>query len=181
MVVCREASAESRSFAGVQSTNQSGGGQSATLPMSSSRPSPNPTPDQQSGAQGPKLPSRPTSKAAGTPRPPQTKPSSDREVRAGSRAKPGEAEPSEASPNPKPAGKGMRHVGASPGRRVAGSPGRRRAWTCAGCGITAEESEKGKLQECTGCRSVRYCGKACQKMDWPTHKPTCKRLQAGQA
>jgi hypothetical protein len=42
-----------------------------------------------------------------------------------------------------------------------------------------EGSEECKLKECSRCRSVRYCGKECQTADWPAHRATCKRLQAG--
>jgi hypothetical protein len=75
--------------------------------------------------------------------------------------------------DPKLPSERVSRVGASPAR-VAGSAVR----ACAGCGITAEVTEHGKLMACTGCRSVCYCGKACQKADWPAHKATCKRLQA---
>jgi hypothetical protein len=34
-----------------------------------------------------------------------------------------------------------------------------------------------KLKECTGCRSVRYCGTACQVADWANHKARCKKLR----
>jgi hypothetical protein len=51
---------------------------------------------------------------------------------------------------------------------------------CANCGVTTKVMEQGKLMECSSCRSVRYCGRACQKADWPAHKPTCKRLQTAQ-
>lgn len=27
---------------------------------------------------------------------------------------------------------------------------------------------------CSGCKSIHYCSKACQKMDWPIHKIICK-------
>jgi hypothetical protein len=70
---------------------------------------------------------------------------------------------------------GISRVTASPGRR-AGSGVR----VCASCGITQEALEPGKLKECGGCKSAQYCGKACQKADWPAHKATCKRLQAAQ-
>jgi hypothetical protein len=69
-------------------------------------------------------------------------------------------------------------VGASPGRRAGGN-----LRECARCAITAkllEASGNGKLKECSGCRTVRYCGTPCQLADWPTHKATCKRLQAAQ-
>jgi hypothetical protein len=68
---------------------------------------------------------------------------------------------------------GISGVGAGPAD-CAGKGG----WTCACCGITAQISWSGKLKECAACRAVRYCGKACQKEDWPAHKATCKRLQA---
>ncbi|RDB18193.1 putative protein MSS51, mitochondrial [Hypsizygus marmoreus] len=32
------------------------------------------------------------------------------------------------------------------------------------------------LQKCTKCRSVRYCGPACQKADWKQHKGICRAL-----
>ncbi|KAH9885997.1 hypothetical protein C8Q73DRAFT_658897 [Cubamyces lactineus] len=31
-----------------------------------------------------------------------------------------------------------------------------------------------KLKACSGCTKVRYCSQACQKKDWPRHKPQCK-------
>lgn len=33
------------------------------------------------------------------------------------------------------------------------------------------------LQKCAGCRVRWYCSKACQKDDWPTHKPICKEIK----
>jgi hypothetical protein len=68
---------------------------------------------------------------------------------------------------------GGSHMGAKHGRRKA-----RKVWACAGCGIKAEALVGGKLRECTGCRSVRYCGKECQLKHWPLHKAPCKGLQA---
>ncbi|KIK53304.1 hypothetical protein GYMLUDRAFT_207526 [Collybiopsis luxurians FD-317 M1] len=44
----------------------------------------------------------------------------------------------------------------------------RRCWLCRGKG-------KPKLQECTGCKKVRYCGPVCQKKDWPVHKKKCTK------
>lgn len=51
---------------------------------------------------------------------------------------------------------------------------------CVRCGITAEGLENGKLRECSVCRSVRYCGKDCQKADWKAHQHACKPLQDAQ-
>ncbi|TFK87139.1 hypothetical protein K466DRAFT_491419 [Polyporus arcularius HHB13444] len=33
---------------------------------------------------------------------------------------------------------------------------------------------KPKIMACSKCQKVRYCSAACQKKDWPRHKPTCK-------
>jgi ankyrin repeat protein len=39
---------------------------------------------------------------------------------------------------------------------------------CANCGKT-----DGKIKSCSQCRAVWYCGTACQRSDWPTHKHAC--------
>eukprot|EP00961_Rhodomonas_salina_P219058 2961202-Rhodomonas_salina.1 len=44
------------------------------------------------------------------------------------------------------------------------------AETCAACG------KKGKVQKCSKCKSVAYCGKECQLSDWGDHKKKCKRI-----
>jgi hypothetical protein len=59
------------------------------------------------------------------------------------------------------------------GRRAA-----RKVWACACCGIKPEALMNGKLRECKGCGSVRYCGKECQMAHWPAHKAPCKASQA---
>ncbi len=33
------------------------------------------------------------------------------------------------------------------------------------------------LKQCSSCKSIYYCGTECQLKDWPSHKPTCKKLQ----
>ncbi len=63
-------------------------------------------------------------------------------------------------------------VGTKRGRRAA-----RKVWACACCG-KVKALEGGKLRECTGCRSVRYCGRECQLKHWPVHKAPCKGLHA---
>lgn len=30
-----------------------------------------------------------------------------------------------------------------------------------------------RMQKCSGCRTVHYCSKECQKLDWKRHKGTC--------
>jgi hypothetical protein len=44
------------------------------------------------------------------------------------------------------------------------------AETCAACG------KKGKVLRCARCKSVGYCGKACQTSAWGDHKKECKRI-----
>lgn len=31
----------------------------------------------------------------------------------------------------------------------------------------------GVLLQCSRCRSIKYCSVACQRKDWPIHKPAC--------
>ncbi len=40
---------------------------------------------------------------------------------------------------------------------------------CVNCGITAPD-----MSVCAACKTQVYCGKACQKQHWPTHKTMCK-------
>ena len=41
---------------------------------------------------------------------------------------------------------------------------------CLACG------KSGAKSLCMGCRSVSFCGKACQKVAWPGHKKECRRI-----
>ena len=43
--------------------------------------------------------------------------------------------------------------------------------TCLACGKTGAKSL------CKGCRSVSFCGKACQTEAWRGHKKACRRVQ----
>ena len=47
--------------------------------------------------------------------------------------------------------------------------------TCNGCGSTTNLSHI--KQVCSGCQSVRYCGKRCQRKHWKSHKVLCQAIQ----
>ena len=47
--------------------------------------------------------------------------------------------------------------------------------TCLACGKTGAKSL------CTGCRSVNFCGAACQREAWRGHKKACRRVQRERA
>ncbi len=102
----------------------------------------------------------------------QDAPRTPQEKTQSSPAKRDKTRPSGAA-EPPAAGGGGTGVPASPGRR-----GPRKVRACVQCGITEAKLETGKLKECCGCRSVRYCGPVCQKAHWPKHKEACKVLRA---
>jgi MYND finger len=48
---------------------------------------------------------------------------------------------------------------------------------CAPCGrvgCTAFEKEVREFQRCSRCKSIAYCGRTCQKMDWAEHRMICR-------
>jgi hypothetical protein len=45
-------------------------------------------------------------------------------------------------------------------------------------GATERQLVKGKGCTCAGCRTARYCDRACQRAHWKRHKPVCKGLAA---
>ena len=45
---------------------------------------------------------------------------------------------------------------------------------CDGCRRRKRGREK---RVCSGCRSVRYCSEACQRIHWPCHRPECRRAR----
>eukprot|EP00884_Botryococcus_braunii_P009787 jgi/Botrbrau1/1880/Bobra.146_1s0066.1 len=53
---------------------------------------------------------------------------------------------------------------------------RKKAPTCAHCG--KKGGEETQLRECARCRSVLYCGRACQTEHWPSHRAVCKAKAA---
>ena len=66
---------------------------------------------------------------------------------------------------------GVRHDLNGAGRgKLAPAPKR-----CACCGATAGPGTK--LKVCSGCRSVHFCGEACQRRAWPGHKAACRASQ----
>jgi hypothetical protein len=55
---------------------------------------------------------------------------------------------------------------------VAKGRGPRREEDCANCG--RRQSGEKAFAACAKCKSVRYCSQDCQKVDWRTHKKSCK-------
>ena len=51
--------------------------------------------------------------------------------------------------------------------------------SCARCHRTQDQLPE-PMKRCTGCRSVLYCSRDCQKLAWKTHKPSCRTVQPGE-
>jgi hypothetical protein len=49
---------------------------------------------------------------------------------------------------------------------------------CTSC-VGSSEAGTPQGKRCRGCRTVRFCGAACQAADWARHKPACRLLAAG--
>ena len=49
------------------------------------------------------------------------------------------------------------------------------------CGYCGEKEANTKLRSCSACMVARYCGPACSKAAWPSHKAACKLRQAERA
>ena len=50
---------------------------------------------------------------------------------------------------------------------------------CANCGKTRRWDKVDKpLSKCARCKSVAYCGAACQKAHWKAHKAACRAASA---
>lgn len=45
-------------------------------------------------------------------------------------------------------------------------------------GSREEDIVGGQASRCSGCKLAFYCGRACQKEHWASHKPVCKAVQA---
>mmetsp|Transcript_8311 Transcript_8311/g.23433 ORF Transcript_8311/g.23433 Transcript_8311/m.23433 type:complete len:448 (-) Transcript_8311:31-1374(-) len=50
----------------------------------------------------------------------------------------------------------------------AGGSVRTGGWMCRRCG------KPGGTRKCSQCKMVRYCGRACQRQDWKSHKSSCQ-------
>jgi hypothetical protein len=135
-------------------------------PSTSTSPA-SPVNDGQCGPVRANKPAKPNPSAAATLGPVRRVAGGPQVITAAPHAQPDEERASEAT-EPVTPGDGTR-VGCGP-RWRAQAPVR----ACANCRITAKLLQDGKLKECSGCRSVHYCGKACQKVDWPVHKATCR-------
>ena len=48
---------------------------------------------------------------------------------------------------------------------------------CSACAVALTAAQIG-LQQCTACSFASYCGVACQRAHWPTHKGVCKAVGA---
>ena len=48
---------------------------------------------------------------------------------------------------------------------------------CSACAVALTAAQIG-LQQCTACSWASYCGVACQRAHWPTHKVVCKAVGA---
>lgn len=55
---------------------------------------------------------------------------------------------------------------------VRGQKGYDQGASCTACGEPQAD------KRCSACKSVQYCGPACQKLHWFTHKRHCARLAA---
>ena len=49
---------------------------------------------------------------------------------------------------------------------------------CATCGLNEPTDGGVKFVQCAGCRRTRYCTRACQKIDWKTHRVLCQAIVA---
>ena len=49
------------------------------------------------------------------------------------------------------------------------------------CGPSEAQVVGGRSCICAGCRTARYCGRACQRAVWRQHKPICNALAAAAA
>jgi hypothetical protein len=162
--------------AGLLPPNPSDGQDGAPTSVQSSNSSPSPMAAGQSRAPRRNQPTKPKPGAAAPSDPTRRATGGPHETLGAEAlcADPDEQHPCDAA-DPVPSGGQNPSVGARHGRRADAT-----LTACAGCGITAKMLHDCKLKECSRCRSVRYCGKACQVADWPVHKATCKRLQAAQ-
>ncbi|KAJ6592842.1 hypothetical protein B0H19DRAFT_1245657 [Mycena capillaripes] len=53
--------------------------------------------------------------------------------------------------------------------------------TCGGHGCTNSKLSGASMRLCRQCKAVNYCGRECQRADWPRHKAWCKSQAARMA
>lgn len=58
-------------------------------------------------------------------------------------------------------------------QRACGGP---RGPPCTFCGASAPPAHR--FANCGRCRAIAYCGRACQRADWPVHRALCGRICA---
>jgi hypothetical protein len=65
------------------------------------------------------------------------------------------------------------HTMSSAAREIVGR--KKNKERCAACGKQKGSNSSLKLFDCSRCKTVAYCGKDCQKLDWKTHKHECAK------
>jgi hypothetical protein len=178
--------------AGVQILAHASGGQLTQHAASATCPAPSPDQGPQSRTRGPTQATPPDPKPAVTCDTVPASPECHQKTAASPGMNPNQKKPSEAPVTKKKKKKKSKVSPLQPDQgdeakcpdegfsSVDASCAVRVVRACGRCGVTAKASVHGKLKECSTCRSVRYCGRECQKEDWPAHKATCKRLHAAQ-
>ncbi|OEU15488.1 hypothetical protein FRACYDRAFT_218313 [Fragilariopsis cylindrus CCMP1102] len=53
--------------------------------------------------------------------------------------------------------------------------------SCANCFISEDDMDNVNLKQCSGCKTVKYCSRSCQKDDWKEHRHICNAVVAAVA
>ena len=46
------------------------------------------------------------------------------------------------------------------------------------CACCSKKGNQTELRRCTGCKTISYCSRDCQKLHWSTHRELCKSIQS---